>query len=262
MDGFGPSESALAQFLYPFTWRDVSFIFDDFVGGQNQEAGVANFDESLWQDGNSANGTLFKCPDTQLAGGVLQGVTGANDTDTIAVWGMHTWLGDQNCGVEFRYKVNNIDTLQHEMGLAEPYADQKLTTIDDIDAPSFVSGTVDLALVGRDTAQTLTTMAFVTDGSTTNMNATKTDLGTRTPTNAVYQIVRVQLTQTAAAVAASSAFVFDNNGALQESAFHGSALASQIKGDVLLGPVFVAEAKTTSARTVDIDYIAVWQDRS
>ncbi len=261
LDRIGTGDSALNQFLYPFAWRDVVFIFDDFYGGGGQEAGVANFDESLWQDGNnSGNGTLFKCPDTQLAGGVVQGVSGATGGDTIALWGMHTWKGDKNCGMELRWNLDNIDDVQWEIGLAAPYVDQKLTQIADIDGPTFVDDT-DKAFVGMDTSESWATMAFVTDGSTTDMNATKTNLGTRTPTNSVYQIVRVQLTQVASAVAASSAYIFDQNQWLLEEAHHGSALASQIKGSVLLGPTIVVEAVTTSARTTNVDYIAVWQDR-
>ena len=261
LDRIGTGDGALNQFLYPFAWRDVVFIFDDFYGGEGQEAGVANFDESLWQDGNaSANGTLFKCPDTQLAGGVVQGVTGAVGGDTAAFWGMHTWLGDKNCGMELRWKIDNIDDVQWEIGLAAPYVDQKLTGIADIDGPTFTDD-IDLALVGMDTSESTTTMRFVTDGTTTDMNGTATSLGTRTPTNAAYQIVRVQLTRVASAVSASSAYIFDQNQVLQETAHHGSALASQIKGDVLMGPTIVVEAVTTSARTTNVDYIAVWQDR-
>lgn len=253
-------DSALNQFLYPFAWRDVVFIFDDFYGGEGQEAGVANFDESLWQDGNSSAGTLFKCPDTQLAGGVVQAVTDGANTRTTAFWGMHTWLGDKNCGMEMRWNVNNIADVQFEIGLAAPYGDQKLTQIDNIVTPTFIDDS-DKALVGMDTAAGTATMRFVTDGSTSSMNATGTNLGTRTPTNSIYQIVRVQLTQVASAVAASSAYVFDQNQALQEQAHHGSALASQIKGSVLMGPLIVVEAKASSARTTNLDYIAVWQDR-
>jgi hypothetical protein len=38
-------------------------------------------------------------------------------------------------------------------------------------------------------------------------------------------------------------------------------LASQIKGDVLLQWWLYFEPLTTAARTVDIDYLAIWQDR-
>ncbi|KKM85186.1 hypothetical protein LCGC14_1291570 [marine sediment metagenome] len=261
IERFGPSESALAQFLFPFAWRDVTFIFDDFTGGNNQEATVADFQESLWQDGNYANGTSFRVPATQLAGGVCQGVTGAVGTDTTALWGMHTWLGDQSCGMEMRYKIDNLDDVQFEIGFSDPYADQKETGIADIDTPTFTSGTDDVALIGMDTSEELQTQAFVTDGSTGNMNATKTNLGTRTPTNATYQVVRIQLERVSSAVAASNGYIFDQNGWLQEQAHHGAVLASQIKGDVLLGPLIVVEAVTTSARTTDIDYLAVWQER-
>lgn len=258
---FGPSESKFAEFLYPFAWRDVHFQFDDFIGGESQESGVADFQESDWQDGNSANGTKFGVPTTQLVGGVIEAVTGAFADDTTALFGMSTWLGDNNCGMEIRYKLNNVTNIQLEMGFADPLSDQKLTAVNNIDTPTITNGAADVALVALDTGRTLTTMAFITDGSTTDMNTTKTDLGTRTPTNATYQNVRVQLENTASAVSGSYAFVFDENGGLDESAIHGAVLASQIKGDVLLEPLYLVESLSANTRTTDIDYIAVWQDR-
>ena len=136
------------------------------------------------------------------------------------------------------------------------------SAINDIDTPTITNGAADVALVGMDTSQTLITMAFITDGSTSNMNTTKTNLGTRTPTNATYMTVRVQLAGPAATNAASC-WVLDENGAIVENASHGAALASQIEGATLIHPRFFIEPVTTpAARTVDIDYWRVWQNRS
>lgn len=245
---FGPSESALAQFLYPFAFRNVVFAFDDFLGPA--------LNTHLWTAANSANGTAFDPPATQLASGVARGVSGAFASDTITLRSDAIWLGDQNCGMELKWKIDNITSLQMEIGFNDPLTTETSTAINDIDTPTITNGAVDVALVGMDTGQTLTTLAFITDGSTANMNTTKTNLGTRSPTNAQYQHVRVQLSGDTA-----KCLVLDNNQALQESAQHGDVLASRIEGGTLVAARICYESLTTSARTVDVDWWAIWQDR-
>jgi len=249
---FGPSESALAQFLYPQAWRDVTFVEDDFTG--------AALNTHLWTV-SGINGTNFDPPATQLLNGVCQGVTSGTATDWVALRGDDIWAGDNNCGMEICFKIDNVTLLQFETGFMDPLTNETAASnsaINDIDTPTITNGAADVALVGMDTGQTLTTMAFITDGSTANMNTTKTNLGTRTPTNATYMIVRVQLAGNAA-----SCIVMDNNGAVLETAQHGAALANQTEGGTLIHPRFFIEPVTTpAARTVDIDYWAVWQDRA
>ncbi len=259
----GSANSPLAQFLYPFEWRNVVFIFDDFCGGESQESGVADFVESRWQDGNSSGGTKFGVPGTQVAGGVTKATTGATTGNTTALWGMQTWVGDKNCGMEIRWQMTtDADDCVFETGFADVLSDDKVTAISNIDTPATVSGADDVALVGMDTNKTLKTMAFITDGSTSNMNTTKTDLGTRTPTNATYQSVRIQLEQVSSAIARSYCYILGANNDIQETAQHGAALASQIKGSVLMGPRFLMEAGQNSGAIISlIDYWAVWQDR-
>ena len=257
VDGFTSSDSPLAKFLYPLRWRDTVFINDDFTG--------AVLDTTKWVIAKIAsNGTNFIPNSTQIPNGILTGVTGAVAGDHVNIRSGTSWAGDYNCGMEIRWKVDNNVAMQWETGFNDPmtsYTSTATSAINDIDTPTITNGTTDVALIGMDTQQTLTTMAFITDGSTTNMNSTKTNLGTRTPTNATYMTCRVQLAQTASAVASSAAYVLDNNNALQESASHGALIGSQIKGDVLLEARFYMEAATTTAETVDIDYISIWQDR-
>ncbi len=253
----GPSKSMEQYFLYPFAWRDVVFVFDDFNGGGQVEINVTDFNEGLWVGDTNANGTEFEVKATNIVNGAATGATGAFDPDTVAIWGDAVWLGDQNAGVEFRYKINNIDNIQWEAGFSDPLSDEKETAINDIDTPTVTNGAADVAIFAQDTGQTLTTMAFVTDGSTANMNTTKTDLGTRVAVNNTYQGFRVQLDGNS-----SFAFVMDENGAVVESTSHGSLIGSQIEGGVLVRPRMLFEALTTSARTIDLDFIAAWQDRA
>ncbi len=254
----GPSKSNEAYFLYPMAWRSVSFIFEDFHGGGLLEGAVTDFEEGNWAAGNSANGTVFNILATQLASGVAQGVTGAATTDTTAIWGEDLWLGDQRCGMEMRYKLDDIDNQNMEVGFTDPLSDEKLVAIADIDAagPSVENGAADVALIARQTGQTKKTLHFFTDGSTSNMNSTSTALGTRNHTNAIYTQARVQLDGDSA-----FGFVTDANSAIIEEAAHGALLANRIEGGTLVHARFCMEALTTSAITTDIDYVCVWQDR-
>ncbi len=262
LNRFSAANSPLAQFLYPFTWRDVTFMFDDFNGGENMEASVADYDEGMWIS-STTSGTALVIG-TNSKGGAIIGTTGTSNGEEIAFRGDACWLGDQNCGLEIRWQVDD-NTKQHtEMGLTDPLSGYGASVIDNIDTPTLASvGQTDVALVGFDTSNGSTlTQRFITDGSTSDMNVTGTDLGTRTPTGGEYQSVRIQLARTASAVAASTAYIFDDVGVLQEQAQHGSVLASQIKGSVLMQPWFYCEPVDSAARVVTIDYIALWQDRA
>lgn len=249
---FTSPESALAKFLYPYAWNDVVAIFDDFTGPA--------LNTHLWTAA-STNGTAFDPPATQLANGVCQGITGNVAGDEATLRSDIVWLGDNNCGMQLRWKVDNNTSTQFEVGFTDALSAATASAVDDIDTPTVTNGFADGALVAQDTGQTLTTMAFITDGSTTNMNVTKTNLGTRTPTNATYLSARVQLVQTASAVAAAYAALYNDVDAITETAQHGDVLASQIKGDVLLQAWMYWEPLTTASRTIDIDYISIWQDR-
>lgn len=248
-------ESELARFLYPLANRDVIYVFDDFIGGNNQEPGGADWNETIWVAGNSANGTAFAPASTQLVNGICQGVTGAYDQDTIAMYTALVWSGDNRCGMEVKLKVNDKENQSWEVGFTDALADSKEPTINNIDTPTFHNGGADVALIGQQTGATLKSIAYVTDGTTTDMNATKTNLGTRNMANTAYMTMRVQLDGDN-----SLCWLFDANDALIESAVH-DVLAKQIKGSVLLESRVLWEANTTSTVTVDIDYWGIWQDR-
>ena len=252
----GPRESQTNYFFYPFTWRDVTFLFEDFKGGGLLEAGVADFNEGNFASGASNTGSVDIIA-TQLVGGVAQAAPGAFIADTVGIWGEDLWLGDQNAGCEFRYKIDDVDNQNFEVGFTDPLTDEKLVAIADIDTPSVENGAADVALVARQTGQTLKSLAFVTDGSTANMNTTATSLGSRNHVNAVYEGTRVQLSDDAA-----QGFIIDANSAITELAAHGALIGSRIEGGTLVHPGLRVEALANSAILVDIDYIAVWQDRS
>ena len=251
----GPSESELARFLYPLANRDVVYVFDDFIGGQNQEPTATDWNESIWNAKVNNAGTAFVPGGTQLVNGVIIGATGAYSEDTTSFFTDLEWAGDNRCGMEVRWLVDTIDGSEWEIGFNNAITAAEEPILGDIDTPSYDDGDA-LCLVGQQTGATLTTLAMVTDGSTTNMNATKTDLGTRAMTNATYATVRVQLD-------GNSSFVygFDANGGLVESASHGGLIGSQVEGGTLLQSRALWEANTNSTVNVSVDYWGIWQDR-
>ena len=244
---FGPSESALAQFLYPFAFRSVVFQFNDFHD-------VATLTDwfTLGTD-SGATAFAFNAGD----GGRIQGATGTTDNNAVAILTGANWLGDQNCGMEVKWQVDDLTDYSFEVGFTDPLSDDTLPAVDDIDTPSVSNGAADIAVIHLDTDQTLKTEGFITDGVTASMDTTKTDLGTRQPTAATYLVTRIQTTGNL-----SHGYHFDNNYALLEDANHGSAIASQLEGGTALTARFFGRTRSTTATTYLLDYFAAWQDRS
>lgn len=251
----GPSESELARFLYPMANRDVIYIFDDFIGGQNQEPTATDWNESIWNAKVNNAGTGFVPAGTQLVNGAITGATGAWAEDTTAFFTDLLWSGDNRCGMEVRLYVDNITATEWEVGFNNAITSVEEPIIGDIDTPSFDDGD-DLVLIGQQAEATLKTMAFVTDGSTSNMNATKTDLGTRNMVNSTYMTMRVQLDGNSSFV-----YLFDENGGLVEFASHGGLIGSQVEGATLLQSRLLWEAEGDSTRNIWADYWGIWQDR-
>jgi hypothetical protein len=245
----GPSESAMAQFLYPFAFRDVVFWFDDFT--QNVAANLADH----YTLGTDACNTAFA--KSAGSGGRITGTTAATAANFVAILTAADWLGDRNAGQEMRWQLDDVCDICWEQGFTDPLGDNTLGALNDIDTPSVTNCATDIAVIGQQTDATLTTAAFVTDGSTACMNTTKTDLGTYAPTAATYHTTRIQLATNAAA-----AFVFNACNVLVQSAQHGSVTACQIEGGTALtarlitGPIGACDAISST-----IDYWALWQDR-
>jgi hypothetical protein len=247
--------SELARFLYPMANRDVVYFFDDFAGGGNLEVGASDWNEAVLVAAGT-NGTPFTAAGTQLVGGACLGTTNNVAGDEQTLRSALVWKGDHRCGMEIRWQVDDIDNTQFEVGFTDALSAVTASAINDIDTPTITNGATDVALVGGDTGQTLKTMAFITDGSTTNMNTTKTDLGTTTTVNATYITARVQLDGDY-----SDAYLFDTNNYLTDTARHGDLIGARLEGDTLLQWWAYWEPLTTSAVAISIDYIGIWQDR-
>lgn len=247
MGRFGPSQSNLAQFLVPFAWRDVSFVFDDFNGA---DATLADH----WTLATDANGTAFA--KTAGIGGTIVGTAGDAGTDNVfvAILTPADWEGDKNCGMEVRWQVDDLTDYGFETGFSDPLTDSTLFAENDIDTPSITNGATDVAVHVYDSDEDLDFVAFLTDGSTSNMNTTATSEA-YLPTAATYLESRVQIVGDAA-----SGFIHEGY-ALKASASHGSVTASQIEGGVDLTARFTGATRATATTLFLIDYFAIWQNR-
>lgn len=187
------------------------------------------------------------------------GACDAADNQAISLIGANgLWCGDKNAGMLVILKSSLVASLNLEIGFVDVASDKTVPCVTDVDTPAVGNGAGDVAVFHLDTDQTLTTSAFVTEGSTASMVPTKTDLDTYVPTADTYFGVKIQTTGNAAFCE-----VFDPTkpGWPRLSyAAHGAAVASQFEGGVALKPYVLCRTRVASITTWSIDYIDVWQD--
>lgn len=241
------SPRGVLQATYPIDPARSVFLFEDFLQD------TLNVD--LWTLTKDTNATNFAANAAQ--GGTIRATAGTTDTEGVGIYGFNVWSGNKNCGMDVRMKFDQITNGSFEIGFADTATDFKDPIISDIDVVTAGNGAGDFAMIKRDTAQTLTTGALATLGSTP-YTVTKSNLATWAPTAAVYFIARVQ-------IIGDSVFgaIFDTNGGLVVSTSIAAVAAGAggIAGAVALRP-FVNVTRTATANVVaDIDYIRVWQDR-
>ena len=236
------SPEGIFNAMYPWLRSNVVYVEDDFIED--------TISSTRWNLSTDASATGFAWAIAE--GGTIQGATGAVDNNYIAINGDAMWSGDKNCGMECRFKLSAVTSINFEIGFTDALTDETLPAVTDVDTPATGNGATDVAVIHLDTDQTLTTAAFVGDGTTPA--AQKVNLGTWAPTAAVYYTARVQL-------AGDNAFcaIFDANGALiPETA---KSLVTALDGDILVRPHMLFGTRVATSRTVDIDLIRCWQDR-
>lgn len=239
--------------LWPFS-LSADRLFDEFNGDTLQTA--------LWATAVTAGGapTAFAQLVNSAEGSQLEGRTGTTDDGVTALVGARHWLGDRNCMLECRFILDTVSGMALEIGFVDTKTDNALKAVSDLDVPTVANGAVDTAVVTMDTDQTLTTMAFVSEGSTASMVPTKTDLGTRVPTAATWMTIRV-------GIVGDNPFCHVYNSddpqqlVLLEEAYHGASIASQIEGGVVLAPHILFQTRNTTDKIVQLDYVLCLQER-
>lgn len=232
--------SELVGFLLPFARQDYIYIDGDFYGTLNGD---------LWALGTDAGSTAFAA--AAIENGAVRGVTEAASGDYVLIkFNDVTFNSARYPGCEIREKRDVIITQKWEFGFSDPLTDDTLPALNDIDTPSITNGATDVAVIGQDTAQTLTTMALVADG-TTGATA-KTNLDTSlAPVVNVYSRKLVQLLGGNLAKA-----VFNDQHSLAVVTTQGPDV------DVLVRPHFILGTLAATAITVDIDYFRIWAERN
>jgi hypothetical protein len=246
----GGPRGAMAEFLYPYAFRDVSFKLWDFQHD--------TLDLNDWTTNTGTGGTAFALPGTLGANGTIAGATGTDATAgnrVVNLYGPPIYQGDKNAGLMVRLRISAVTDIEWGLGFIDTHT--TITTpvvlVGDVDdASSLAAGMGDAALIYQDTAQTLVTPALIGLGSGA-LNAGSTDaIGAFAPTAATDFIATVQL---------------DGNTAtatLQQAAGGQRAVASKaaaIEGGTLVRPFLVISGPTATSRTYTIDFIAAWQDR-
>lgn len=248
--------SALANLFYANQFGSTVFELDDF----NQ---ITFTGQQEWTETKDVGGTSFAINAQQ--NGVIRGSTGATATDGISLIGPVIYKGDKNAGLQIRFKIDVVTAYRFEVGWINDVTDKTTPAVSDIDTPAFGAGLTEGAVVHIDTAQTLTTMALVLD-SATYTTASKKSLFTRAtngttgvaPAAAAYITIRVQLEGDTV-----HAMVWDTNNNLVSQVVSAptTAILGGIEGGTLLAPWVAIATTNTTAKLLDIDYIARWQDR-
>lgn len=246
----GGSHSKLPLALWPLMWEDSVWVFDDFMQD------TLNLD--YWTLSADGTATTFAISSTIVVAGTIAGSTGTTDEGFHSIKGPLAYFGDNNCGMEIRWRQDVVTNDLVEMGFVDALTDDTLPAINDIDTPTITNGAVNVAVIVKDYSQTLKTLAFVTDGDTSNFNTTKTNLGTQDLTAATYITGRV-------AIAGDVAFcgLYGANGELLQFASHGTATADSVEGGTAAQPWFIIGCKEASnAIVATMDYISAWEDRT
>jgi hypothetical protein len=222
--------------------RETCHIFDDFLGD------TINLDN--YAVANSGGTAAASFAISAAANGIITGTPGTDDNASMSLVLPLIWSGDANCGMEIAVKLTTITTVQFETGFIDAVPGSNAPGITDIDTPAIAGS--DSALFGFDTAQTLKTCAFVTDGATTGQDCIKTTVSPAfTPTAGSYFVVRIQLV-------GNHAYCW-LNGRLVAS--HSAVAAGAVEGGTLLAPWVYVKNKSAATHVTSLDYLRVWADR-
>lgn len=243
--------AVLRGLLYPNAFQGTRFYVDDFEG--------VTLDAGKWTVAGDTGTTNFVVPaeGSTVGHSIIKGDTSTDDNEAIAIYGHANWSGDKNCGMAVRWRSSVIALTFSEMGFTDPLSDYTLPAINDIDTPTITNGAVTVAVQARDAAQTLTSTALITDGDSTYATA-KVNHGTFIPSINNFYTSIIQLNGDTV-----ESWIYDSNvpgaPALVAGGFASAPLV--VEGATLLQPWFIFGNRTSNSASVDLDYIAVWQDR-
>lgn len=239
-------KSPLYEFLDYYAFRSTKFKYFDFLGD--------TIDLDYWAVANSGGTGVANFAAAVIDGGAIRGNTGTTDNGSQSLVGPIIYSGDRNCGMWARVKFDVVTGQNWEIGFIDAVPGSNGPGVSDIDTPAFTAA--DSAVLHRDTDQTLTTMAFATNGSTAGQPDQATTLtGITVPTAAVYMDVIVQLEGNNA-----YCFVGDTTSGYT-TVSHNTDTDGHVEGGVLLAPWVYVRTRSTTAIVTDISAMAVWNDQ-
>lgn len=242
----------LYQFLRRFGTPDISYFLDDF------EIDTINLDNYALANGGGAGVASFAY--NAQRNGVIRATTGTANDDTASASLIRplTCYGDYNVGMEARFKLEtSVAAYKVEVGFIDGVPASNAGGVTDEDTPT--AAFADGAIMSIDTSETFTTPGFYTKGSTSGQGIKRTSLAAIpgltsgvTPLISTYMIVRIQLV-------GNSAYCWFN-GKLVAS--HDDDADGNLEGGVGLAPWIYVSAKSATSKSLDVDYIEVWQERN
>lgn len=248
----GLGRGAHRDFLEFFALRDTVHFFDDFLGD------TINLDNYAVANGGGAAVASFAI--NVQRGGVIRATTGtANDATASASLVMPlNWYGDYNCGMEVRWKLEtSVAAYKIEVGFADAVPASNTGVVNDEDTPTGYGA--DFAIMSIDTSETFTTAGFYTDGSTSNQDIKRTSFaGVPNFTTGVTPVISTWYT-TRIQLLGNSAWCWQNGKLVAE---HNDDPQGNVEGGVALAPWLYIAANSATSKSIDIDYLHVWQDRA
>ena len=182
-------------------------------------------------------------------GTLLRGITGSTDNEYLSIYSSPLFLGDKDCGMEIGFYCSAVTDLTFEMGFTDVMTSKVLPVISDIDTLANSNGAGDYAIVHMDTDQTLTTMAFASEGSGSIAAVQKTEISTLAPTADTLMTVRIQLMGNDAVCI------------VNDSQDYTVSLVPAIEGGTQLFAYALFGTRSTASKTIDIDWFEIWGDR-
>ena len=253
--------SELVGFLIPYARRDYVYIEDDFLND--------TLDATIWDQDTDTGSTPYAIGTLEC--GNIQGVTQNSTGDYI---GIHSSIpifdAARKPGAEIRFKIVTYTAAQLviEFGLSDDPTDGTLQSVNNIDTPTTGNGVTDFLGIAMDGGKTLKTFALVGDGTTPA--ASKADFpATIIPTADTWMRMLVQVGGSSTATNLAGGIGMIRN----EATAAGTTDLSKpgwARASVLTGPTtgylmqmnFLIGTLADTARTVDIDYIRIWSERS
>lgn len=194
--------------------------------------------------------------------GAITASTGTTDTEGISLHLPAIFKGDLDCTIMARLKFDVITAHTNELGFINSTSDKTTPVITDIDTPTVGGSAADVAVLSRETGETLDGVyALATKGSTPYTAATTglyrpkstvSDTVSISPTAATYQTLMVSLNGDNV-----HAMIFDEN----ETPVGYAYKANGIEGGTGVLPWFAMATKNTTAKVVLLDYLTVFQNR-